>query len=66
MRKKEDELTGLQNQLKEIIQLKNQINQINQMNLERQQKEEILILKELENLKKQYEQEIRTLKGNKT
>ena len=36
------------------------------MNLERQQKEEILILKELENLKKQYEQEIRTLKGNKT
>ena len=66
MRKKEDELTGLQNQLKEIIQLKNQINQINQMNFERQQKEEILILKELENLKKQYEQEIRTLKGNKT
>ena len=66
LRKKEDELSGLQNQLKEIIQLKNQINQINQMNLERQQKEEILILKELENLKKQYEQEIRTLKGNKT
>ena len=66
LRKKEDELNGLQNQLKEIIQLKNQINQINQMNLERQQKEEILILKELENLKKQYEQEIRTLKGNKT
>ena len=66
LRKKEAELTGLQNQLKEIIQLKNQINQINQMNLERQQKEEILILKELENLKKQYEQEIRTLKGNKT
>ena len=66
LRKKEAELSGLQNQLKEIIQLKNQINQINQMNLERQQKEEILILKELENLKKQYEQEIRTLKGNKT
>ena len=66
LRKKEAELNGLQNQLKEIIQLKNQINQINQMNLERQQKEEILILKELENLKKQYEQEIRTLKGNKT
>ena len=64
------ELSGLQSQLGEINQLKAQINQ---MNLERNKnnvqidEKEMLRrkLEELENLKIQYEQEIRTLKENK-
>ena len=63
------ELSGLQAQLSEINNLKAQISQMNlsQQNVQDDEKEMLKRkLQELENLKIQYEQEIRTLKGSKS
>ena len=63
------ELSGLQSQLSEINNLKAQISQMNlaQQNVQDDEKEMLKRkLQELETLKMQYEQEIRTLKGAKS
>ena len=63
------ELSGMEGQLRELNNLKAQIHQMNlaQQNVQYDEKEMLKRkLQELENLKTQYEQEIRTLKGNKT
>ena len=69
LKSKVAELSGLQGQLSEINNLKAQISQMNlsQQNAQDDEKEMLKRkLQELENLKMQYEQEIKTLKGAKS
>ena len=69
LKSKVAKLSGLQGQLSEINNLKAQISQMNlsQQNAQDDEKEMLKRkLQELENLKMQYEQEIKTLKGAKS
>ena len=69
LKSKVAELSGLQGQLSEINNLRAQISQMNlsQQNAQDDEKEMLKRkLQELENLKMQYEQEIKTLKGAKS
>ena len=69
LKSKVAELSGLQGQLSEINNLKAQISQMNLSQQSAQDDEKEMLkrkLQELENLKMQYEQEIKTLKGAKS